>query len=95
MGSLKIYISDELEKRFKESAKRTYGYKEESIGMAAKNALEEWTYKVRKAKMTAEVPEDPVEAIWGMLSEVKKEGVELQHEAGKIRAKKLEHELSD
>lgn len=60
--------------------------------MAAKKALEEWTYKVRKAKMTAE---DPVEAIWGMLSEVKKEGVELQHEAGKIRAKKLEHELSD
>jgi len=95
MGSLKIYISDNLEKKFRETAMRRYGYKEESISMAVKNALEEWTYKVRKAKMTADVPDDPVEAIWGMLSEVKKEGVELQHEAGKIRAKQLEHAISD
>lgn len=94
MGSLKIHISDELEKRFREAAMRRYGYKEESVSMAAKKALEEWTYKAQKIAVPEEIPEDPVEAIWGMLSEVKKEGVELQHEAGKIRAKMLEHDLS-
>ena len=31
---------------------------------------------------------NPVEAIWGMLSHVEKSGVELQHEAKKIRLKK-------
>jgi hypothetical protein len=34
------------------------------------------------------VPEDPVGAIRGMLAGIKKSGVELQHEARKIRAVK-------
>jgi hypothetical protein len=36
----------------------------------------------------AESIEDPVEAIYGMLSHVKRTGVELQHEAREIRAKR-------
>ena len=35
----------------------------------------------------AELIEDPIEAIYGMLSHVKKSGVELQHEARGIRAR--------
>ena len=37
------------------------------------------------------IPEDPVKAIRGMLKHVKKSGVELQHEAQKIRAGEIEH----
>jgi len=37
------------------------------------------------------IPEDPVKAIRGMLKHVRKSGVELQHEAQRIRTGKIEY----
>jgi hypothetical protein len=88
MGGLKIYISDGLERKFREVAMRLFGYGKGSISIASERAIELWLSHVSEVLEIAESIEDPVEAIYGMLSHVKRTGVELQHEAGQIRAKK-------
>ncbi len=88
MGSLKIYISSETEKKFRMLAMKLYGYGKGSLSVAAEKALTEWIAKVSEALEVVGPLEDPVEAIYGMLKHVKKSGVELQHEARRIRAGK-------
>jgi hypothetical protein len=88
MGGIKVYISDELEKKFREVAMKLYGYGRGSLSIASEKAFEAWLSQVSQALEIAETIEDPVEAIYGMLSHVKKSGVELQHEARKLRARK-------
>jgi len=85
MGGIKVYISDEIERKFREVAMRLYGYRKGSLSIASENAISMWLSEVLSI---AESIEDPVEAIYGMLSHVKKSGVELQHEAREIRVKK-------
>ena len=65
MGEMKVKISDETEKVFREAAMKAFGYGKGSISIT-----------------------DPIKAIRGMLKHVKKSSVELQHEAGRIRAKR-------
>ena len=84
MGGIKVYISDEIERKFREVAMRLYGYRKGSLSIASENAISMWLSQVSEAESI----EDPVEAIYGMLSHVKKSGVELQHEAREIRVKK-------
>ncbi|MHA1594577.1 MAG: hypothetical protein ACTSXJ_05395 [Candidatus Baldrarchaeia archaeon] len=88
MGSIKVYVSDEVERKFRELAMKLYGYGKGSLSVAAEKALSEWVARVSEAIKVVGLIEDPVEAIYGMLSHVKKSGVELQHEARRIRAKK-------
>lgn len=88
MGGLKIYISDELERKFREAAMRLFGYGRGSLSIASERAFELWLSHVSEVLEIAESIEDPVEAIYGMLSHVKRSGVELQHEARQTRAKK-------
>jgi hypothetical protein len=88
MGGIKVYLPDELERRFREAAMRLYGYGRGSISIASEKAISMWLSSVSEVLETVEVIEDPVEAIHGMLSHVKKGGVELQHEASSIRARK-------
>lgn len=93
MGGLKIYIPDELERKFREAAMRLFGYGRGSLSKASEKAFELWLSQVSEVLETAESIGDPVEAIYGMLSHVERTGVELQHEAGKIRSEKaLEYE---
>ena len=92
MGHLKIQIPDEVEKRFREFAMRRYGHKKGALSIAAEDALEKWTSGNEKkeiAKSVArKITKNPVDEIEGLLSHVKgKTSVQLQHEAGKIRAK--------
>jgi len=51
-------------------------------------AISMWLSQVSEFLDIVESIEDPVEAIYGMLSHIKKTGVELQHEAREIMARK-------
>lgn len=42
MGELKVYISDELDKRFRKAAMDAYGYGRGSISKAATEAFSRW-----------------------------------------------------
>ncbi|MBS7651655.1 MAG: hypothetical protein QXD04_02530 [Candidatus Bathyarchaeia archaeon] len=88
MGGIKVYIPDELERRFREAAMRLYGYGRGSLSVASEKAFSAWLSQVSEVLEVAESVEDPVEAIYGMLSHVERSGVELQHEARRIRAGK-------
>lgn len=86
MGGIKVYIPDELERRFREAAMKLFGYGKGSLSVASEKAFSAWLSEVSEVLDFAESVKDPVEAIYGMLSGVKKTGVELQHEAREIRA---------
>ncbi len=91
MGQLKIQISDDVEKKFREIAMKRYGHKKGAISLAAQRALEEWTSKGVKEEAVRTVnrrtTKDPVDEIVGLLAHVKnKTSVQLQHEASKYRA---------
>lgn len=88
MKDLKIYLPEELEKRFKKMSMETYGYGRGSISKAATEAIRKWTAEREEILQEFKVPEDPIGAIRGMLKHVKKTSVELQHEASKIRAER-------
>jgi len=88
MGGIKVYISDEVEKKFREAAMRLYGYGRGSLSTASEKAILAWLSQVSEVLEVTESIEDPVETIYGMLSQVKRTGVELQHEAREIRAKR-------
>ena len=87
MGGIKVYISDELERKFRETAMRLYGYGKGSLSVACEKAISMRLSQASEILNIAELIEDPIEAIYGMLSHVKKSGVELQHEARGIRAR--------
>ncbi|MBI2542993.1 MAG: hypothetical protein HYW24_02300 [Candidatus Aenigmarchaeota archaeon] len=90
MAILKVNISSELEKRFRETAMKKYGYVRGALSLAAQKALEHWTYEEFSREKAKEIAKkhtkDPVDEIEGLLSHVKgKTSVELQHEAGRYR----------
>lgn len=86
MAGIKVYVRDEVEERFRRFAMMVYGYGRGSLSKAAEEAFLQWTMQHETLLKEVNIPEDPVGAIRGMLAEVKKSGVELQHEARKIRA---------
>ena len=89
MKGLKVYVDEELEKRFRKVAMEVYGYGRGSISKAVEDAMRKWLLEHEVMLSEIEVPDDPVKAIRGMLKNVKKSGVELQHEARSIRVKKV------
>jgi hypothetical protein len=88
MGGIKVYIPDDLERKFREAAMKLYGYGKGSLSTASEKAFTAWLSQVSEVMDLAETVEDPVEAIYGMLSHVSRTGVDLQHEARDIRAKR-------
>ncbi len=56
MGSLKIYIPDELEAAFRKRAMERFGYRKGSISKAAQAAMVEW---LREKGRTAGESLDP------------------------------------
>lgn len=88
MRGLKVYVDEELEKRFRKVAMEVYGYGRGSISKAVEDAMRRWLLEHEVMLAEIEIPEDPVKAIRGMLKHVKKSGVELQHEARSIRIRK-------
>jgi len=88
MAGIKVYVRDDVEEKFRRLAMMIYGYGRGSISKAAEEAFVHWMRKHEVILREVEVPEDPVSVIRGMLTGLEKSGVELQHEARKIRAVK-------
>lgn len=74
---IKAKIDKKLELKFRESAMRRYGYSKGAISRAVEDAILKWISLVEKEQISFEG--DPIEAIKGILSDVKFESVELQH----------------
>ncbi|MDA4118776.1 MAG: hypothetical protein OK455_10605 [Thaumarchaeota archaeon] len=84
---MKVVIGDEVEKQFRRTAMRRYGYAKGALSEAAEAALSEWS-----SREDTEVPmpsmDDPVAAIEGLLKHVGATSVELQHEASRVRVRR-------
>jgi len=87
MGEIKIKLPNEVEERFRKLAMAKFGYQKGSISEAAHEAISEWTFSY----MEPQDIEDPIEAISGIMKNVKKNSVELQHEAWDEVIKKHAH----
>ncbi len=90
MGEIKFKVSDKVEKEFREKAMKVFGHRRGSLKKAGEKALREWSQKIEEIDSTIGLPDDPVEATSGILSDVDKSGVKLQHELGKIHKEKYE-----
>jgi len=88
MAGIKVYVRDEVEEKFRRLAMMVYGYGRGSISKAAEEAIIHWMMQHEATLKEVNIPEDPVSAIRDMLAGLKKNGVELQHEARKIRTVK-------
>jgi len=86
LTELKVYLPEELEKKFRRLSMSVYGYGRGSLSKAAEEAFRRWCAELEETASVVEEIEDPVEAIRGLLKGVKKSGVELQHEARQLRA---------
>ncbi|MDO8460305.1 MAG: hypothetical protein Q7S74_04305 [Nanoarchaeota archaeon] len=87
MGEMKIKINDGLEQVFRKVAMRRFGYHRGSMSKAAQEAFEQWT----SIQDVPDHKEDPVEMISGLMKHVKKNSVELQHEAWERVGRKHAH----
>ncbi len=88
--SIRIILGKELEKRFRELAMKRFGYGKGSISKAAQEAIMRWTSQVESEYMSFEG--DPIQAIDGLLSDVKLGSVDLQHKAIELwRTKVMGH----
>lgn len=88
---MKIQVSDETEEKFREMAMRRYGFAKGSLSEAAEHAISEWVRHQGSEEMreiARREIKDPVAAITGMLSHVKKSSVELWHESAASRGMK-------
>jgi hypothetical protein len=86
MAGIKVYVRSEVEEKFRRLAMMVYGYGKGSLSKAAEEAFLQWMMRYEAMLKEVNIPDDPVGAIRGMLSGVNKSGVELQHEARRIRA---------
>ena len=83
---MKVQIDEEIERKFRELAMRKFGFGKGSLSKAAEEAFLMWISAVKRA---LEFDGDPVEAIDGLLSDVKVDSVKLQHEARKLWASRV------
>ncbi len=83
MAGLRLQIRKELEAKFRETAMRRFGFTKGALSRAAEEAIEKWLSSMEEVKFEGE----PVEAIDGLLSDIKMGSVELQHLAGKLWTK--------
>lgn len=74
---IRAKIDDKLELRFRELAMKRFGYGKGALTKAIEEAIIKWISSVEKEELTFE--EDPIEAIDGLISDIKVDAVELQH----------------
>ena len=91
--SIRIVLDKELERRFRELAMRKFGYSKGAISRAAQEAIAMWVSRVGSEGFQFE--EDPIEAIDGLLSDVRLDAVELQHKATEFWRTKAAGHVSD
>jgi len=74
---LRVKVSEEVERKFRELAMKRFGYMKGSLSKAAEEAFLMWISNVQEEEWPED--QDPVEAIDGLLSGVDADSVELQH----------------
>jgi len=72
MGTIEVYISDQLERKFREVAMKLFGYGRGLLGVASGKAFSLWLSHAPDILEISESIDDPVDAIYGMLSHVRK-----------------------
>lgn len=90
MSGLRVQVRRELEEKFREAAMRRFGYSKGALSRAAEEAFEKWLSSIEEVKFEG----DPVEAIEGLLSDLKMGSVELQHSVGKLWSKDVFENVS-
>jgi hypothetical protein len=80
MAGIRFQIRHELEEKFREAAMRRFGFAKGALSRAAEEAIEGWLSNIENIKYEG----DPVEAIDGLLSDIKMDSVKLQHSARKL-----------
>lgn len=85
--SLRLEIDKELEKRFRETAMKEFGYGKGSLKKASEMALLKWVNE-RPRKPIKKV-DDPIKLLKGKLSKYRGKitSVEMQHESKKLWVK--------
>jgi hypothetical protein len=86
---MKVEISEETERRFRQAAMKRFGYRKGALSAAAEEAFRKW---VRSVEEVPEFRGDPVEAIEGLVADVDMDSVELQHLIPKLWAEMIEKE---
>lgn len=89
MADLKVYIPDELEQEFKKLSMEAYGYGRGSISKAATEAIRRWMTERETISRDFPPPKDPVKSLRGMLKHLRVTSVQLQHQAKKMRVRRL------
>ncbi|MEM2928958.1 MAG: hypothetical protein QXP60_08340 [Nitrososphaerota archaeon] len=80
MPSLRVHINKDLELKFREAAMRKFGYSKGALSRAAEEAIEKWLSSFEEVEFKG----DPINALEGLLSDIKISSVELQHSARKL-----------
>lgn len=88
MPFIKVQLSEETDRKFRETAMKRFGYGKGALSLAAERALYEWATRERTLDKVLLEMGDPVDAIEGLLAHVKMNSVALQHEALNMRARK-------
>jgi hypothetical protein len=92
MAGLRLQVREDLEKRFRETAMRRFGFGKGALTRAAEEAFERW---LSMAKENVRFEGDPVKAIDGILVGMKLNSVELQHSVRKAWAEKVSPNAAD
>jgi len=93
MAGLRFQIKEELEKKFRETAMKRFGYGKGALTRAAEEALQKWLASI---SMEEEMFKgDPVKAIDGLLADVNLDSVELQHLVKKMWTSKVPRDVSN
>lgn len=88
MPPIKVQLSEETERRFRETAMKRFGYEKGALSLAAEKAISQWIGREKDLDSLLEDIGDPVEGIEGMLSHLKTDSVTLQDKASQIRAQR-------
>ncbi len=86
LAGLRLKLRSDLEKRFRETAMKRFGFGKGALTRAAEQAFERW---LSTAKDNFRFEGDPVKAIDGILADLKLNSVELQHSARRVWASKV------
>ena len=74
---IRANVDEGLEKKFRELARKRFGYGKGSLSRAVKEAILMWISMVEREEI--EFRGDPVEILDGLLSHIEINSVELQH----------------
>lgn len=92
MAGLRLQVRDDLERRFRETAMRRFGFGKGALTRAAEQAFERW---LSTAKEDIRFEGDPVQAIDGILREMKLNSVELQRSVRRAWVSKVSRNAPD